>query len=213
MSTFSEAIGLRQGISIALLHPFGVLRHHRIDHLRERFVRRPHAVPAGEQIALEPAFATMLAQHFHHAAVGSEMIVDRNDGLHGAAIGRNRKRRSGGSSWSRRDKTCGNCWGSCFITSRKYSPNLRGASATTSPGPGTPSAYCAKSGRSSAFSKRPPFTLGFAPMRRFPSGASAAISAMSWPSLSNNFSGSYSRIQASSIFRCAGFSQTVESGT
>ena len=38
-------------------------------------------------------------------------------------------------------------------------------------------------------------TLGFAPMRRFPSGASAATSAMSWPSLSNNLSGLYSRIQ------------------
>ena len=41
----------------ALLQPFRVLRHHRVHHLRERFVGRPHPVPAGEQVALQPAFA------------------------------------------------------------------------------------------------------------------------------------------------------------
>jgi len=54
----------------ALLHPFRVLRDHRIDHLRERFVRRPDTVAAGEQITFEPAFAEMFAQDFHHAAGG-----------------------------------------------------------------------------------------------------------------------------------------------
>ena len=32
-------------------------------------------MPAGQQIAFEPALALVLAQHLHHAAVGREMVV------------------------------------------------------------------------------------------------------------------------------------------
>ncbi len=44
-------------------------------------------MPAGEQIAFEPAFAKVFAEHFHHAAVGSEVVVDGNDRLHRATVG------------------------------------------------------------------------------------------------------------------------------
>ena len=34
-------------------------------------------MPARQQVTLEPALAKMLAQHFHDAAVGREVVVDR----------------------------------------------------------------------------------------------------------------------------------------
>ena len=49
--------------------------HGRGDH-REGFVGHKQTVPPREQIAFEPAFAEMLAQHFHHSAVSAEVIVD-----------------------------------------------------------------------------------------------------------------------------------------
>ena len=54
----------------ARLEPLRVLRRHRRDDQRERLVGREEAVAAGEQVALEPALAVVLAQHLHHAAVG-----------------------------------------------------------------------------------------------------------------------------------------------
>ena len=35
-------------------------------------------MPPGEQVAFEPAFALMLAEHFHHAAGGREKFVVRH---------------------------------------------------------------------------------------------------------------------------------------
>ena len=52
------------------LQPFGMLIEHRIDDVNERFVAGEEAVPAREQITFEPALALVLAQHFHHAAIG-----------------------------------------------------------------------------------------------------------------------------------------------
>ena len=71
----------------ALLKPFGMLRSHRIDHLRECLVGGPHAMAARKQVAFEPSLAEMLAQYFHHAAIRSELIVDRDDLRHRATLG------------------------------------------------------------------------------------------------------------------------------
>jgi len=58
------------------LQPFGVLVEHRVNDVDEGFVTIEQAVPSGEQIAFKPAFALMLAQHFHDATVqGEELIV------------------------------------------------------------------------------------------------------------------------------------------
>ncbi len=58
------------------LQPFGVLAEHRIDDADERLVAVEQPVPAGEQIALQPAFALVLAQHrVQHAAGGREELV------------------------------------------------------------------------------------------------------------------------------------------
>ena len=74
------------GKFFALLKPFGVLGGHRIDHLRECFVRRPHPVATCKQVAFEPSLAEMLAQYFHHAAIWAEFIVDRDNLSHRAAV-------------------------------------------------------------------------------------------------------------------------------
>ena len=60
---------------VADLQPLGVLVEHRVDDVDERLVAAEEAVPAGEQVALEPALALVLAQHLHHAAVGREVVV------------------------------------------------------------------------------------------------------------------------------------------
>src|SRR5260370_39338422 len=48
------------------LQPLGVLVEHRIDDVDERLVAVEKAMPTGKQVALEPALALMLAEHFHH---------------------------------------------------------------------------------------------------------------------------------------------------
>ena len=60
--------GLAPGNLARGLEPLGVLVHHRVDDVDEGLVAGEEAVAAGEQIALEPALAHVLAEHFHHAA-------------------------------------------------------------------------------------------------------------------------------------------------
>ena len=72
---------------VADLQPLGVLIEHRVDDVDERLVARKEPVPAGEQISFEPALALMLAEHFHHTAVGAEMIVLGIDLGHVTAVG------------------------------------------------------------------------------------------------------------------------------
>ena len=45
-------------------------------------------MPAGEQVALEPALARVLAQDLHHAAVGREVVVVGQTLGHPGAVGR-----------------------------------------------------------------------------------------------------------------------------
>ena len=58
--------------------PFGMLVEHRVDDVDKGLVAREQAVAPGQQIAFEPAFAQVLAQHFHHAAVGAEVGIVRH---------------------------------------------------------------------------------------------------------------------------------------
>ena len=44
------------------LQPFRVLVEHRVDDVDERFVAGEEAVPAGQQVAFEPALAHVLAR-------------------------------------------------------------------------------------------------------------------------------------------------------
>ena len=59
------------------LQPLGMLVEHRIDDVDERLVAVEESVPPGEQVALEPTFALVFAQHFHDAPAAREMLVVR----------------------------------------------------------------------------------------------------------------------------------------
>ena len=48
-----------------------MLVEHGIDDVDEGLVAGEEAVPAGQQIAFEPALALVLAQHLHHPPVGA----------------------------------------------------------------------------------------------------------------------------------------------
>ena len=51
------------------LQPLRVLVEHRVDDVDERLVAGEQPVAAGQQVALQPALAEVLAEHLHHAAV------------------------------------------------------------------------------------------------------------------------------------------------
>ena len=55
--------------------PLGMLVEHRIDDVDEGLVAREQAMAPGQQVALQPAFAQVLAQHLHYAAFGAEVDV------------------------------------------------------------------------------------------------------------------------------------------
>ena len=70
-----------------------MLVEHRIDDVDERLVAIEQAMPAGEQIALQPAFALMLAEHFHHASARREKLVGRHGRRVPLALGHLEERR------------------------------------------------------------------------------------------------------------------------
>ena len=52
-----------------------MLVEHRVHDVDEGLVTVEEAVAAGQEIALEPAFAQVLAEHFHHAPVGRQILI------------------------------------------------------------------------------------------------------------------------------------------
>ena len=69
------------------LQPLRMLVEHRVDDVNEGFVAVEHSVPAGQQVALQPALAEMLAQHLHHPPVRGEVVVGRNHICQPVAVG------------------------------------------------------------------------------------------------------------------------------
>src|SRR5207248_1772198 len=57
------------------LQPLGVLVEHRVNDVDEGLVAVEQTVASGQQVALQPALAQVLAQDLHDAAVGREMVV------------------------------------------------------------------------------------------------------------------------------------------
>ena len=55
--------------------PFGVLVEHRIHDMDERLVAIEQPVPAGEQVALQPALALMFAEYLHYPPVGHQEFI------------------------------------------------------------------------------------------------------------------------------------------
>ena len=75
----SEAIGRRQGMWRRDLEPLGVLVEHRVDDVDERLVAVEEPVPPGEEVALEPALALVLAEDFHHSPLDGQVVVGGDD--------------------------------------------------------------------------------------------------------------------------------------
>ena len=75
------------------LQPLRVLVEHRVDDVDERLVAGEEPVPAGQQVALEPALALVLAQHLHHPPVRREVVVAGHDLRVPRAVGRLEQRR------------------------------------------------------------------------------------------------------------------------
>src|SRR5437899_1742681 len=59
--------------------PFDVLVDHRVDDVDERLVAGEQPVPAGQQVALQPALAGVFRQDLHDSAVRVQMFVDIQD--------------------------------------------------------------------------------------------------------------------------------------
>ena len=136
-------MGRRQGMCRDHLQPLGVLVEHRIDDVDERLVAGEEAVPAGQQIAFQPALALVLAEHLHHAAVGGDVVVvgrrsrpieqPVGDLEHGRPAVR-------GGLVGAEDAEVLRPRRSARITSRMNWPCTRVASARTAPGCGTSTA-------------------------------------------------------------------------
>ena len=60
---------------LRFLQPFGVLVEHRVDDVDEGLVAGEQAVAAGKDVAFEPAFERVLAEHLHHAAEDVEFAA------------------------------------------------------------------------------------------------------------------------------------------
>src|SRR4029078_4820028 len=59
------------------LQTLGALVEHRVDDVDDRLVTSEKAVPAGQQIALEPTLTEVLGEHLHDAAVLREVGIAR----------------------------------------------------------------------------------------------------------------------------------------
>src|SRR5207248_1941586 len=57
------------------LEPLGMLVEHRVHDMNKWLVTGKKAWPASEKIALKPALAKVLTQHFHHTAIRRNMFV------------------------------------------------------------------------------------------------------------------------------------------
>ncbi len=75
----SEATGRRQGIFRVVDSHFGVLVEHGVDDVDEGLVAVEQAVPAGEEVALQPALAQVLRQHLHDPSAACQVLVGGED--------------------------------------------------------------------------------------------------------------------------------------
>ena len=69
------------------LQPLRMLVEHRVYDVDKGLIAGEKAMATGEKIPFEPALAHVLAEHFHHAAVGGDVVVALQDLLHRTPIG------------------------------------------------------------------------------------------------------------------------------
>ena len=158
------------------VQPLRVLVEHRIDDVGERLVGVEEPVPAGEQIALQPAEQRVLRQHLHHAAVRARARRRRRPPA-ACRPSRSscwpRRRPAAGSTRSRPGRRPGS-WSGCSSSRRAGTRRAAWCSRTAHvPRAGTSTAYCRKSGSLSSLRSSPPLACGLALMRRGPLRAPA----------------------------------------
>ena len=176
---------------VADLEPLRVLVEHRVDDVDERLVAAEEAVAPREQIPFEPALALMLGQHLHHAAVGREVIVGRQNLRHVAAI-RDVEHVLPAIGvvlvGAEQAKVARRQIGLHHVA-QELAHHARGLRRRLRPARAPSLRSSRKSGMRRSRSSRPPLACGLSLMRRSPCGASAASSATSLPSASNSSSG------------------------
>ena len=65
-----------------------MLVEHRIDDVDERLVAVEQAVPAGQQVALQPALAEVFREHLHDPPLGRQVVVAGDELGHPGPVGR-----------------------------------------------------------------------------------------------------------------------------
>ena len=151
-----------------------MLVEHRVDDVDEGFVAVEQAVAAGQQVAFQPAFALVLAQHFHDATGTmpggrrpARSIVShcRGGGFEqGAQAVRHRLVRAEHAEVAPRHRSRGSLRAAT-------GPSTRVSPAACVPGRRNLRGVVSDSPEASAVSAAsPPFACGLAPMRRVPLG-------------------------------------------
>ena len=67
--------GLAPGNTARGFQPLGMLVEHGSNNVDERLIAGEKAVPAGEQVAFQPAFTHVLAQNFHHPPIRRDVFI------------------------------------------------------------------------------------------------------------------------------------------
>jgi len=168
-----------------------VLVEHRVDDVDERLIAVDKTVAAGQQVALEPTFDGVFAEHLHDAAFGSEiaavgvlrevrcephLLGDVLERLQSVRLRLVRAEDAEVPMFSR-------------VTSRRKLPRVGTLPARVAPGFSTLTAQSRKSGMSNGLRNRPPLAIGFALMRRVPVGVKLFNSGSRRPLSSNSSSG------------------------
>src|SRR5262245_57713269 len=168
-----------------------MLIEHRVDHVNERLIAVNQAVPAAQNIALQPSFHGVLAEHFHDAAVRGKLAAV---GVFRKILAKPNLLANSNEAWSWLDSVSSgpNTRKFCMlsrITSRRKIPRVGTLPARVAPGFLTSMAKLRKSGNSRGLHNKPPLATGLALIRRSPFGARAFNSGISRPSLSKSSSG------------------------
>ena len=183
----SDAIGRRHGMLARDLQPLGVLVEHRVDDVDERLVAVEEPVPAGQQVALEPALAQVLAEDLHHAAVGREVLVAGRISASRRSVTSNTapRRLDAVSSGPKSRKFSGL---RAHHVAQERAEHARRLAAGAGPARHL-DRVVAEVGQPQVAQQQPAVGVRVALIRRSPSGASAAARRAGAPSSSNSSSG------------------------
>ena len=164
------------------LQPLGVLVDHRVDEVDERLVAAEDAVPAGQQVALQPALAGVLGEHLHDPAAAGQVLVDVEDLAGEHLVGHlvDGVEPVGGGLVGAEDPEV------VRVVPHhvdQVAAELAGGLVDASrPAPRRRTAWSRKSGSRSGRRSRPPLACGLALIRRVPAGARARSRSTSRPS-------------------------------